>query len=154
MHFTTTTLALLATAATGALAAPSGPVATTPTPSLFVSGLNWNVTDSGVNVSFNVKAGYDGKQTYHCSTTGGAGGINAKFTCDSNADIEYQFVAGGESWPTQWFEVFWKFAPGVLADDGKTYLADGVNSLPDAKCTQGCSVESLVMQGRTTVVEN
>ncbi|KAF9630434.1 Crotonase core [Lasiodiplodia theobromae] len=124
--FTTTTLALL-TAATGALAAPSGPVATTPTPSLF---------------------------TYHCSTTNGAGGINAKFACDSNADIEYQFVAGGENWPTQWFEVFWKFAPGVLADDGKTYLADGVNSLPERKCTQGCSVESLVMQGRTTVVEN
>lgn len=112
MQFTTTTtLALLAT---GALAAPSGPVATTPTPSLFVSGLTWNVTDTsgGVNVSFNVKAGYDGKQTYHCSTTNGAGGINAKFACDSNADIEYQFVAGGESWPTEWFEVFWKFAPG------------------------------------------
>lgn len=42
----------------------------------------------------------------------------------------------------------------VLANDGKTYLADGVNSLPDAKCTTACSVDSLVMQGRTTVVEN
>ncbi|KAF4314096.1 Crotonase core [Botryosphaeria dothidea] len=141
-------LVLLASAA-GALAAPSGPVATTPTPVLRVTNLGWNVQDNNLSASFDITNSVQ-DASVHCQ--GSSTNFNEKFTCEANKDIQFQFVSGGNDFPFQWFEVFQTFAPGVLANDGNTYLADGVNSLPDAKCTQGCSVQSLVMQGRTTVV--
>ncbi|KAH7050215.1 hypothetical protein B0J12DRAFT_740485 [Macrophomina phaseolina] len=132
MQFTTT-LAVLASAA-GALALPSGPVATTPTPTLLVQGLTWNVTDGNLAVSFNIQDSVEDQPT-HCESS--STNIHEKFLFDFT-----------------WFEVFWTFPAGVLTNDGKAYLADGVNSLPDPKCIEGCVVQELSMQGRTTVVSN
>ncbi|EKG20854.1 Crotonase core [Macrophomina phaseolina MS6] len=148
MQFTTT-LAVLASAA-GALALPSGPVATTPTPTLLVQGLTWNVTDGNLAVSFNIQDSVEDQPT-HCESS--STNIHEKFVCDANKNIEFQFDAS-ELFDFTWFEVFWTFPAGVLTNDGKAYLADGVNSLPDPKCTQGCVVQELSMQGRTTVVSN